>query len=72
MESVQESLYPPEEKYAADKIDHIVIDKDCISIYLEDSKLIEVSASMDIHAKGIRPVLDVRRAFWGRIPDNKR
>lgn len=68
MDNIQESLYPPKEIHPADKIDHVVVDKDCISIYLEDSKLIEVRASLDIHAQGIRPVLAIGRAFWGRIP----
>lgn len=69
MENIQESLYPPKEIYPADKIDHIVVDKDCISIYLEGNKYIEVRASLDIHEQGIRPVLKIDRSFWGRIPE---
>ena len=68
MEPEQESLCPPREIYTADKIDNIEVDKDCISIYLENSELIEVRASLDIHEQGIQPVLRIDRAFWGKLP----
>lgn len=68
MEPEQESLYPSKEIYTADKINHVMVNKDFISIYLENSKLIEVRASLDIHKQGIQPVLKIDRAFWGRLP----
>lgn len=72
MDSVQESLYPLKEEYAAEKIDHVLVEKDCISIYLEDGKFIEVRAKMEICEQGIKPVLKIDRAFWGRLPLDKK